>query len=220
MPASARSSAATTAAGAWRIGRSARRSRTTASVRAPASSSAPARLAATSALARSPMSATRSPGAIARQTSTAFRAPGERACDRAVPLRLAGLPSERDAGAAVLVVRLDDEAIAMAAQVRDEIDLAAFEPNVALAYERGPRHVAANDGALALAEQLRSALVGQHGEERLLVGNLAAQRVRHAHGARLVRRKERAALLGARHDVVDEHAAVDEIDAHVVGRQA
>src|SRR5437763_279447 len=72
MPASARSSAATTAAGAWRIGRSARRSRTTASVRAPASSSAPARLAATSALARSPMSATRSPGAIARQTSTAF----------------------------------------------------------------------------------------------------------------------------------------------------
>src|SRR6185503_20799178 len=44
---------------------------------------------------------------------------------RVVPRRLAGLPAERDAGAAVLVVRLDDVLVAVPAQVCEEIDFPA-----------------------------------------------------------------------------------------------
>src|SRR5439155_10796530 len=54
----------------------------------------------------------------------------------------------------------------------------------------------------------------------LLVRDLAPQRVRDADRARLVRVEQRAAVALAREDVVDQHAAVDEIDANAVGVKA
>src|SRR6185503_15323199 len=88
---------------------------------------------------------------------------------RVVPRRLAGLPAERDAGAAVLVVRLDDVLVAVLAQVGEEIDLPAGAHDRSVLDDRGPRDVLADDLALLGREQALVPLVGQHREERLLV---------------------------------------------------
>src|SRR5437773_1374469 len=210
MPASARSSAARISAGACVSGLSATRSMSTGSHAAPATVSVSARLAATSALASSATRATRSPAAIASRHG---------ALDRAIPAALVGLPSERDAGAAVLVIRLDDEAVAMSPQVRQQIDGPAAARHAAVADQRRPRHVAPDHVALAVGEEMRSAIVGEHGEERFLVRDLAAQRVGDADRAPLVRVDECAALAGARDDVVDQHAAIDEVDAPAGGEE-
>ena len=73
------------------------------------------------------------------------------------------------------------------------------------------------DRLLVGGEQISEALVGQHREERLLVRDLAAERVGDAHGAGRVRLGQRAAVVGAREDVVDEHTAVDQVDRLAVG---
>ena len=76
-----------------------------------------------------------------------------------------------------------------------------------------PRHVRADDRALGVGEQRRVPLVGEHGEERLLV--------RRSCSGACWRRRPRAARKRpaapahssrARDDVVDQHAAIDEID--------
>ena len=68
----------------------------------------------------------------------------------------------------------------------------------------------------SVGEQRRVPVVGQHREERLLVRELAAERVGDADGARLVGLDQRRALVGPRDDVVDQDAAVDEIDPAAV----
>ena len=61
--------------------------------------------------------------------------------------------------------------------------------------------------------------VRQHGEERLLVRELAAEGVGHADRARRARIDEGAALGRPGQDVVDEHAAVHEIDLRALRGQ-
>src|SRR5207247_6577391 len=102
------------------------------------------------------------------------------------------------------------------AQMREEIERLAAARHPPLFDEDSPRNVAADHGELFSAEHLRVSLVGEHGEERLLVRHLAAQRVGHADSAMPVRIEQRATLTLARDDVVDEDAAVVEIDALAV----
>src|SRR5262249_7382085 len=143
----------------------------------------------------------------------------DRFLDRAVPGALGRFPAQRHAGAAVLVVRLDDEAIAVLADVRDQIDVAAVAADGPLADHRRPREVPADERALAGVERGGAPLVAEPGEERLFVRDLAAQRVRDADGPPLVRLDQRAALVGAGDDVVDEDATIDEIDGPAARRQ-
>src|SRR5207245_11152035 len=117
-----------------------------------------------------------------------------------VPLALGRFPSERHAGATVFVVRLDHERLAVRAQERQELDAPSVARDAPLLDDRGPRDVLSNEAALLVAAELRVALVGQHGEERLLLRNLAAPRVGDADGALLVRAHQPAALLFARAD--------------------
>src|SRR6266571_4714574 len=269
MPASQRSSASSTSAGAERRGRAATCSMRTVWVEASTSSSAAARLAATSRLASSAISATRSRAWTARQTLMALRAPaassGENdpktaavgilwsgssdpvfprfddkgrhltaarrhvgqprraeACeesrhasaehirreihqhvafddgarfthrkalppnvdaflddpsalrlpyspgDGSVPLAFAGFPAEGDAGAAILVVRLEDKAVPVAADVLGAV----------FAHQSRPRHVRSDDLEIGAIEQMVVSLVGQDRKEGLLVRNLAAERIR------------------------------------------
>jgi hypothetical protein len=138
---------------------------------------------------------------------------------RRVPVDVAGFPAEGDAGAAVFVVRFDHVLLAMRAQVRQQIDRVAIAHHASVFHDRRPRNVPADDLALVRRKKAGVALVGEDGKKRLLVRNLAAQRVRHADGARGVGLEQRTALGLARDDIVDEHAAVDHIDAAAVSEE-
>ncbi len=134
---------------------------------------------------------------------------GDGALERAVPGRKRRLPAERHAGATVFVVRLEHEAFAIAPHLvrHSSVD----HPR--------PRHVPVDGVEVGSLEQVRVALIGQDGEERLLVRNLAAQVVGHAHRPGAVGIEQRAAFVGARDDVVDQHAPVDEVDRAPAGIQ-
>src|SRR5262249_54110330 len=112
-----------------------------------------------------------------------------------------------------LVVRLDDEVLAVRAQIRNQIDVAAIARDAPLLDERGPWNVATDQGTLVRRKQIGVPIAREDGEERLLVRDLAAQRVRDADGARVIRVEQGAAVGFARKDVVDQNATVDEIDA-------
>ncbi len=73
--------------------------------------------------------------------------------------------------------------------------------------------------AVGCVEHVGVARVGEHREERLLVRQLAAQRVGHAHGPCGVRVHQRAAVVGPIDDVVDEAPAVDQVDTPAVEGQ-
>ena len=87
-----------------------------------------------------------------------------------------------------------------------------------------PRDRRGDDRALRLAERTQPTgpghgVVGQQREERLLVRDLAAQGVGHAHLAAGDGVDQDAAVVGARDHVVDEHAAVHHVDAPAAGDQ-
>src|SRR3954470_25077726 len=127
--------------------------------------------------------------------------------DRIVPRALGGFPSERHTGAAVLVVRLQHQGYAPAAHLFGEV----------LADDTRPGHVRGDYLALGAGELLCVAGIREDGEERLLVRDLAAQCIGDAHRLRAISIDQRPALVWARDDVVDQHAAVDEVDAFAIG---
>ena len=142
----------------------------------------------------------------------------QRPRDRRVPRALVGLPAERHAGAAVLVVRLEHEALAVRRRYSaDRSSAVAVVPSSRTTRVHGT--CAAIGSQIVGVEQVAVAVVGQHREERLLVRDLAAQLLATQTAPRAVGVDQRAALVGPRHDVVDEHAAVDQIDRHAVGDQ-
>ena len=166
---------------------------------------------------------------VARRTAeTTSRRTGIRSCTTHVPGRVArararahrpsspssALPSERDAGAAVLVVRLQHE---LSRSRADELERAvAVAPSfsVATSATRRVHGTCARSTACSSARTVAAyRRIGQHREERLLVGQLAAEGVGDADRAALGRRSTSArALVRPRDDVVDQHAAVDQVD--------
>src|SRR4249919_1054129 len=100
---------------------------------------------------------------------------GERSRNRSVPVRFTGLPTQRDSGAAVLVVRLDDEPIARCAQEPDQVCRRSVARDGPLLHHGRPGDVPANQFPLLSREQRRVTRVGQHGKKRLLVRDLAPE---------------------------------------------
>src|SRR5438445_8391380 len=78
----------------------------------------------------------------------------------------------------------------------------------------------ANERLFVAAEERSVPIVGEDGEERFLVRNLTPKRIGHADGTLLVRVEHRAAVALASDDVVDEHAAVHEIDSLAIREEA
>ena len=83
----------------------------------------------------------------------------------------------------------------------------------------GPRDVRVEQHLFVRREQVAVCIVGQHGEERLLVRDLAAEGVRDADRTIRVGAEQCGAILPASEDVVHQHAAIDEIDDTSVGHQ-
>ena len=129
------------------------------------------------------------------------------------PLALVLLPPEDDAGAAEVVVRLDDELVAMPAQVLEQIDRRARRwwcgpapPAASTARARGPAPVRRGVSRCWCASSVSTA------KNAFLCGILqrkvfATQTARSAYA-----REQRRAVVPAREDVVDQHAPVDEVD--------
>ncbi len=73
--------------------------------------------------------------------------------------------------------------------------------------------------ALAVGKERAVLFVGEHGEKRLHMRNLATEIIRNAHGVRRIGFDQRRTLGGPGHDVVDERTAVDKIDLLVLRHQ-
>ena len=104
-------------------------------------------------------------------------------------------PSD-DPLAAVVVVRLEHETVAMLDDERDQIDLAGRGTSSA-APRRARVHGmwASIASRCSLGEERRVALVAQHGQARLLVQDLALERIHHADRAIAHRSQDRAVHL-------------------------
>ena len=76
--------------------------------------------------------------------------------------------------------------------------------------------MAADQLAFGWAEERGILLVGEDGEKGFLVRDFAGEGVGDADGAGRVGFNEGGTFRGTRNDVVDEHAAIDEVDALAV----
>src|SRR5271154_5882190 len=83
--------------------------------------------------------------------------------------------------------------------------------------DASPGDMFADDGALVDGEEAGVAFVGEDGEESFYVGDFATQSIGDADDVGGVGLYEGCAFNGAGDNVVDEDAAVDEIDFGAVG---
>ena len=104
--------------------------------------------------------------------------------DRRLPGRVVDLPAEHDALAAVVVVRLEHELLAVRSDERQQVDLGSPSKTVRRSSTTRVHGMCAAIAARSSAlNSAGVALVAQHREARLLVQHLAAERVHHAHRA-------------------------------------
>src|SRR5256884_9874663 len=75
------------------------------------------------------------------------------------------------------------QAIALGQDERDEVHLAAAMQRLLLGHGAGPGNMGVDRPTLDDRKQLGVPLIAQHGETRLLVKDLAPERVHHAHRA-------------------------------------
>src|SRR3989441_8671981 len=137
---------------------------------------------------------------------------GQGALKLGVPLVFVRFPAERHTRAAIVVVGLEDKVRAAPTDVFEQLDRLGFTRGFYIAQQAGPGHVSLDQLALGWRKEFAIALVGQHREKGLLVRNLATQAVGDAHGARLVGADQRGAFGGPRNQVVDQHAAINEVN--------
>jgi hypothetical protein len=137
---------------------------------------------------------------------------GESFFDGGVPGFFVAFPAESDASAAVFVAGLQDEVLALCADEREKLDRVAVVLRARVGDHASPRDVIANELLLVAREEPGVLLVGKDGEERLHVGNFAAKGVGHAYRVGFVSFDECGAFLRAGDDVVDEDAAIEQID--------
>src|SRR5579885_1941421 len=102
---------------------------------------------------------------------------GERRAQSLVPSDLVVAPADVDAVAAVVVIRLEHEPMAVGADEFDEVNRLAVLLRLSLAHFARPRDVPANRLVLFRREEVRVPFVGQHGEERLLMNQLRPKTV-------------------------------------------
>src|SRR5512140_480160 len=132
-----------------------------------------------------------------------------------LPLGVGGLPAEHDPLAAVFIVRLEYESFPAVANEARQVDLLAIENGMPVFYHASPRHVHPDRRRLLHAEQASISFIAQYGETRLLVQQLAREGVDHAHGVVAHRADHRPVDATPLHELVDQHALVDERDLEI-----
>src|SRR6266446_120480 len=143
----------------------------------------------------------------------------QRALDGAVPRVFTGLPAKRHARTAVLIARFQYQFFAVLANKREQLHLLPVMRRLDVRDDARPGNVILNEFAFAEREKCAVLFIRQHREKSLYVRNLATEVVRHAHRVRRVRFHQRRAFGRLCNDVVDQHAAVDEINHLVLGHE-
>src|SRR5271156_4282251 len=129
------------------------------------------------------------------------------------------LQTERHASAAILVVRLQHEILASVAHVFQQAESFSVARGLAVREQPRPWDVPANQFALRSTEERSILLVGKHSEKSLLVRNLAGKRIGHANRAGTVSVHQGRALSAARDDIVNQNAAINQINALTMRRE-
>jgi hypothetical protein len=139
---------------------------------------------------------------------------------RGVPRALIDQPPEHDPLPAVVVVRLQHQAVAVRARPLHEVDFAPVgAERLPRLHHPRPRDVPRERLLLRRGEQGRVPLVGEHGQRRLLEQDFAPERVHHAHRPVAHRPHDGVVDPAALDQLADEHPLVDERDVEVAGQE-
>jgi len=139
--------------------------------------------------------------------------------DDGVPLGLAGFPAERDAAPPVFVTGFQHQVLSLATDEIEEFDGHALMRSACVGHDTCPGNVIADEFTFVEGKKSVVTLVSEHREERLDMRDFAAEVVGHAGGVCSDRIDQWFAFSGTGHDVVDEHAAIDEVNFFAVGEQ-
>src|SRR5438552_2894732 len=129
-------------------------------------------------------------------------------------------PTEHDAFAAVLVVRLEHQPLAVSDDEVAEVDHLARVRRVAFADLPRPRDVLRDRGALRRGVQRGVAIVGEKGEAHLLVKELGAEAVDDGHGSLEIRLDQRLRDLILRKELARQHTSIHEVDGLALRAEA
>src|SRR5712664_39114 len=143
----------------------------------------------------------------------------QRALDGAVPRVFTGLPAKRHARTAVLIARFQYQVFALLADKREQLHLLPVMRRLDVRDDARPGNVIFDEFAFAEREKRTVLFIRQHREKSLHVRNFAAEVVRYAHRIRRVGLHQRRAFDRLRNDVVDQHAAVDEINYFILSHE-
>ncbi|MDW8215619.1 MAG: hypothetical protein RMJ55_18865 [Roseiflexaceae bacterium] len=138
-----------------------------------------------------------------------------RVAERAVPFVRRCFPSDDHALAAILVIRLEHQALAFSPRERQQIDGSALVRRPPRAHQARPGHMRRNRSALFGREEVVERLVGQQRKDRFLVQQFGAKGIDHADGAIQIGAHERMGercIAVARQQLAGEHPLVHQID--------
>jgi hypothetical protein len=144
----------------------------------------------------------------------------ERGADRFLPGLRGDVPAEHDALAAVFVVGLQDQLLAVRLDPGKQVDLLAARDGPAFLDDPRPGNVRVDHFPLCRREEVRVPFIAECGQAGLLVQQFAAERVDHADGAVTHRLDDGVVEATAFDEFGDEHTFVNEIDRRVFGDQA
>src|SRR6266581_9748502 len=142
---------------------------------------------------------------------------GQGAFDGLIPSSFAGFPAEGDAGAAILVARFEYQVFALPADEGEQLDGLAVMVGLDVRDDTRPGDVSLNQFAFAVRKERAVLRIRQHREKGLHMRDFAAEIVGDADGVRGIGFDQRRTFGGPGDDVVDKHAAVDEVDLLVLG---
>src|SRR6266852_3317482 len=125
----------------------------------------------------------------------------------------------RQSGPAILIARLQHQFLLLLLHMCQQFNRLSAIIRLHILHHPRPRNVSLHKLPLLCGKQPRILSIRQHRKKRLHMRYLAAKIIRHAHHARRVRFHQRFALLGLRHNVVDQHPPVHQIDLFPVRRE-
>ena len=128
-------------------------------------------------------------------------------------------PAEHHALSAVLIVRLQDQLLAVSDDEITQVDDLAPIGGVALADLPGPRDVLRNRRPLRRRVQGGVAVIGEQGEAHLLVKEFGAEAVDDRHRSVEIRADECLRDVTFREELAREHAPIDQVDDLPLGTE-
>src|SRR5688572_19908486 len=99
----------------------------------------------------------------------------DRRLEGALPRRRADFRADQHRSTAITVGGFEHQPFALGHETREEVHLAPVPQRAALLHLARPGHEPTGEGALVRREQLAVQLVGEQGEQRLVLGELAAE---------------------------------------------